>query len=114
MKIKSNLNFYILFSKNFLSDLFFKTRLSFAIKLLSFKKSAGYLKNLKNILTGLKKDGYFKIEGFYSEEQTNTLNNIGSNILSNLDEINKTLPHDKKIHSVNFTKSVSLCLLNPA
>ena len=99
MLINSYVHFRIIFLKNFLNDVFFKLRLNFAVKLLSFKKSAGYLKNLKPILHGLKNEGYYKVVGYYSDYHVSEIINANSNILDNLEEINKTLPADKKIHS---------------
>ena len=69
--------------KVFFSNFFFKLRLFFFSFVL--KKRTGYLEHISPSLTNLKDKGYHKIEGFYSSEQIDHLNDIFNNVLSNTD-----------------------------
>ena len=60
--------------KSKLNDAFFHSRMFFGIKLFSIRKTRGYYSNIKNILEGLKEDGYYKLENFYSQNQIDQLN----------------------------------------
>ena len=69
--------------KVFLSNFFFRLRVIFFSYI--FKKRTGYLAHLSPSLTNLKDKGYYKIEGFYSPEQVDHLNQVFNNVLNNAD-----------------------------
>ena len=72
--------------KKKLNDVFFYFRMFLGVKLFSIRKSTGYYSDIKNILEGLKEDGPYKLENFYSENQIDELNKCGDRILVGLNE----------------------------
>lgn len=73
--------------KRTIKDMFFNLRMSFAIKIFSFKKSTGYYSRMKDALVGLKKNGYCRLEKYYTNEEINDLQNECLGILDKLEEI---------------------------
>ena len=75
--------------KKIIKDTFFDLRMSFGIKIFSFKKSKGYYSRMKNALIDLKKNGYCRLEKYYTNDEVNDLNNECNNILDKSEEILK-------------------------
>ena len=73
--------------KRIIKDMFFNLRMGFAIKLFSFKKSSGYYSGMKDVLVGLKKNGYCRLEKYYTNEDINDIQNECRGILDKLEEI---------------------------
>ena len=73
--------------KRIIKGMFFNLRMGFAIKLFSFKKSSGYYSRMKDVLVGLKKNGYCRLEKYYTNEEINDIQNECRGILDKLEEI---------------------------
>ena len=73
--------------KRIIKGMFFNLRMGFAIKLFSFKKSSGYYSRMKDVLVGLKKNGYCRLEKYYTNEEINDLLNECLGILDKSEEI---------------------------
>ena len=73
--------------KRIIKGMFFNLRMGFAIKLFSFKKSSGYYSRMKDALVGLKKNGYCRLEKYYTNEEINDIQNECRGILDKLEEI---------------------------
>ena len=73
--------------KRFFSNLFFNTRMSLGIVIFTLRKSSGYYLNFKSILSGLKNDGFYKLEKYYSGQEIEDLKKTSHDILDNLDNI---------------------------
>ena len=59
----------------------------FGIKLFGFRKSSGYFSHTKDALVGLKKNGYYRLERYYTNEEIDDLCNECLSILDKLEEI---------------------------
>jgi ectoine hydroxylase-related dioxygenase (phytanoyl-CoA dioxygenase family) len=73
--------------KKMVKDMFFNLRMNFGIKIFSFKKSSGYYSQMKSALEGLKKDGYCKLEKYYTDAEINEIQNECLSILDQSEEI---------------------------
>jgi len=73
--------------KTIIRDIFFNLRMGFGIKLFGLKKSSGYYSRMKDVLIGLKKNGYCRLEKYYTKEEIDDLNNECHGILDKLEEI---------------------------
>ena len=73
--------------KRTIKDMFFNLRMYIAIKLFSFRKSTGYYSRMKDALVGIKKNGYCRLEKYYTNEEINDLLNECLGILDKSEEI---------------------------
>ena len=73
--------------KTIINDIFFNLRMGFGIKLFGLKKSSGYYSRTKDALVGLKKNGYCRLEKYYTNEEINDLLNECLGILDKSEEI---------------------------
>ena len=73
--------------KTIIKDIFFDLRMGFGIKLFSFKKSLGYYSRMKDALVGLKKNGYCRLEKYYTNEEVDDLHNECIGILDKSEDI---------------------------
>jgi hypothetical protein len=61
--------------------------MGFGIKLFGLKKSSGYYSRIKDVLVGLKKNGYCRLEKYYTNEEIDDICNECHGILDKLEEI---------------------------
>ena len=73
--------------RNVIKDIFFNLRMGFGIKLFGLKKSFGYYSRMRDALAGLKKNGYCRLEEYYTSKEVDDFHNECLSILDRSDEI---------------------------